>query len=275
MVQINRVRNVVQGAVTEQAVDAAIVMVSFAGPIKIEEAHPHAFRSIHLRRIHHLHFSHPLRDCVVIQLPDLITIHHVFSHNSRPVAVNFGTGEKNEAEKVLLLHAENVLGPNGVGSPEVFIKILTVPPAEFRRKMIDIIKMVAVKDAFQLTIFGHVAAHILRVMVVREIAHPDLMPPAAQLIHQKTPHCPQSTRNKNFHAGLLASSVGATFSNQCYSRSIEIGIGLPAGPGSAVNTDPVSSAACDGCNPAGRMARCFSTIIAPIRKGYQKLQSTW
>ena len=79
-----------EGAIKKPAVYRAVRTVIFTWSISIEQAHYYGLGSMHNPRIGYLHLVYPFGHGVVIHLLDLVLVHHGFTHEFRPVTVNFG-----------------------------------------------------------------------------------------------------------------------------------------------------------------------------------------
>ena len=79
----------------------------------------------------------PLRHRVVVHLLDLDAVHDVLGHHAVVVAVDLGRREVHAPEAFALLHAQDVLGADGVGAPDVLVVVLAVPAPELGREVVD------------------------------------------------------------------------------------------------------------------------------------------
>jgi hypothetical protein len=120
----------------------------------------------------------------------------------------------NQAKPQPLLQTNHVLGANRIRAPERLVEILAIPAAKLRRAMVDVVKRTAaLKDAFQLPEFAHIAARIQRyldvgtetetnfVRLVVKIARDNVMPSSAQLGYESRADRSQSTGYKDAHLG--------------------------------------------------------------------------
>src|SRR5207245_1289980 len=101
----------------------------------------------------------PLRDCVVVELLDGNTVHHVLCHGAIMVPIHFGATEEDEPELVPLLKSDHVLRSDCVRLPQVFVKVLTVPTAIFGSEMVYVVEVTPFEQALKLTKLPNVTAN--------------------------------------------------------------------------------------------------------------------
>jgi len=77
-----------------------------------------------------------------------------------------------------------VLGSDTVGRPQILVVILSIPSAVLSCEMVDVIKVVIVKEVFKLTIASHVDSRVRVSISVRQIDAVNLVPSAAQRCYQ-------------------------------------------------------------------------------------------
>src|SRR5690242_15683468 len=172
----NRPWQAVQRAIEKPAIHRTIRTVVFAWSISIEQPHDNRLGAVLQRRIANLHFVNPLRHRIVIQLLDLILVHHRFDHQVRPVAVNFRRRKVDEPKLQTLLQTNDVLRADGIGAPEGLVKVFAVPTTEFSGAVIDVVEWTtAFEHTFDLPELAHVATRVKRYFDVGAQAETDLV----------------------------------------------------------------------------------------------------
>src|SRR5438128_11569983 len=88
---IHFVRHSVQGAITEQADHAAIIVIVLARTVSVEEAQPHALVAVALFEVHDLAFVHHFVTAVAVVLDNEVLKGYVLAQDSDWFsAVNLG-----------------------------------------------------------------------------------------------------------------------------------------------------------------------------------------
>ena len=172
----------------------AVGAVVLARTVGVEQADDDGLGAVLGGRVAHLHLVHPLGHGVVVELLDLVLIHHVLDHQVRPVAVHLGGREVDQPKPQTLLQADHVLRADGVGLPQPLVEVLAVPPAELSGAVIHIVERPhSLEDALDLPELADVAARVERrrhvgpdaeahlVRLVVEVAGDDLVAAAPQL----------------------------------------------------------------------------------------------
>src|SRR5690349_8986280 len=208
----NGPRQIVQRAVKKPAVYRSIRTVVLARPVSIEQPHDNALGAVLQRRIADLHFVDPLRHRVVVELLDLILVHHRFDHQIGPVAIDFRRREMNQAKPQAFLQADDVLRADRVRLPQRFVKVFAIPTAKLCRAVIDIIeRSTALEHTLQLSKLADVATRVERhfhigaqaktdlIRLVLQVARDYMMSPPAQLLDEPRSDRPESARYKNAH----------------------------------------------------------------------------
>jgi hypothetical protein len=70
-----------------------------------------------------------------------------------------------------------MFGSNNVGSPQVLVVILSIPPAVFCRKVVNILEGLPLKNPFELSELSGIDLYVLRIFALQDIARPDFVPP--------------------------------------------------------------------------------------------------
>src|SRR2546426_11996032 len=109
--------------------ETAVGSVVLAGTVAVHGAHAHGLCAELRRGVQAHELPRPLRNRVVVELLDGNTFHDVLRHSAVIVAVDFRAAEENEAELVSFLETNHVLRADGVGLPEILVKVLAVPTA--------------------------------------------------------------------------------------------------------------------------------------------------
>src|SRR5690349_9861307 len=203
---------IVQRAVKEAAVYGSIRTVVLARAISIEQTHDHRLGAVLQRRIADLHFVDPLRHRVVVELLDLILVHHGLDHQIGPVAVDFRRREMDQSKLQAFLQADDVLRPDRVRLPQRFVKVLAIPTAKLRRAVIDVIERpAAFKNTLQLAKLAHVATRVKRhfdigaqtkpdlIRLMMQVARDNMMSPPAQLLNEARSDSSESASYENAH----------------------------------------------------------------------------
>src|SRR5207302_1574062 len=139
---------------------------------------------------------------VVVQLFDLILVHHRLDHQIGPVAVNFRRRKVDETKLKTLLQADHVLRADRVRAPQRFVKIFAVPATEFCGAVIDVIEWAtAFENALQLTKVADIATRVKRqfdvstqtkadlVRLMLKIAGDGVMSASPELCDESGPDC--------------------------------------------------------------------------------------
>lgn len=199
------------GLVEERVVDefwdkTAVGVVVFMRAVAVHRPNTDRLGPEHLCRVHAHELARPLGDGVVIHLVgilDGIVHHHILRHNPVIIAIDLGAREEYHPELQFLLETEHMLGPDHVGLPEVLVVVFTVPATVFCGKVVDIIKLGALKDPLQLPVTPRICPDVVLPVVVQEVECNNLVTPAAQFVNKIGADESGATSDKNslrFHA---------------------------------------------------------------------------
>jgi hypothetical protein len=121
-----------------------------------------------------------------------------FRHMSSPAhAVHLGAREEDHPEFQPLLESDQVLRSDHVGLPEVLVVVLSVPPAVFRGKVVDIIEFLFVEDPFELPEVPDVSPDVVIPLGIIEIAGRDFVSSLIQFVDEVCPDKPRTACDKN------------------------------------------------------------------------------
>ncbi|KAF5035176.1 hypothetical protein DSECCO2_588350 [anaerobic digester metagenome] len=98
-----------------------------------------------------------------------------------------------------------MLGPDHVRLPEVLVVVLTIPAAVLRGEVVNVIKLRAVEDPFQLPVILRIRPDVVLPVVVQEVECDDFVTTAAQFVNEIGADESGAASNKNslrFHANL-------------------------------------------------------------------------
>src|SRR5438093_8821720 len=139
--------------------EAAVRSEVLAWAVAVNRPDTNGFRVELSRRVQAHELAGPFCDCVVVELFDCDPFHRVLGHEPAVVTVHLGAAEENEPEVALLLKSNHVLCSNGVGEPQVFIVILTIPTSVFRGEVIHKVECRVLKEPLELTELPNVASN--------------------------------------------------------------------------------------------------------------------
>src|SRR6266699_2138252 len=161
MASVDYVGLAVEGVVYEFRDEASVGRVVLTRAVAVHGADADGLRAKLLGRVQTHELSSPLRNRVVVQLPNRHLLHDVLRHGTAVVAVHFGAAEEDEVEPVTLLEPDHILRAHGICLPQVLEVVLTVPATVLSRKMEDAIEPVLLKDSFELSHLPHVATGVV------------------------------------------------------------------------------------------------------------------
>jgi len=178
---VDHIGPVVEGVIDEFRDESAVGRVVLPRSIAIDRANTHGFRAELFRRVEAHELTSPLRDRVVIQLPDRELFRDVLGHDSMMVAVDFSAAEEDKTELEFLLKANQVLGSYHVRLPEILVVVFAVPSTILCRQVINTIEPAALNYALELAVFTDVASNAVRALGAKSVTGRDFVHPGRKL----------------------------------------------------------------------------------------------